>query len=232
MRSFSRALMPTAASGQEVAPANLSARQAKEAGLLTSGTYGPRSTISSKSTTLQRFLENKLRRKTDLLGSTLYRLTWSRRTTPLGRVIFALRASAHRTSGNDCIGPLSGWNTPSTRDYKGGYHGGRIRNGKVSTDTLDVTAQLVSWPNGTRESEDTVVRLTDSGERLTGLPEETASGGPLNPEHSRWLMGLPAVWCVCAPTETPLSRRKQSSSANLSASLSRLSTAVSRLLRG
>lgn len=31
--------------------------------------------------------------------------------------------------------------TPSTRDYKGGYQGGRIRNGKVSFDTLDVAVQ-------------------------------------------------------------------------------------------
>jgi hypothetical protein len=34
------------------------------------------------------------------------------------------------------------WPTPSTRDYKGGYQGGRTRNGQISTDTLDITAQL------------------------------------------------------------------------------------------
>ena len=33
------------------------------------------------------------------------------------------------------------WPTPTTRDYKGGYIGGRIRNGKVSWDTLDVAVQ-------------------------------------------------------------------------------------------
>tara|TARA_B100001121_G_C18656801_1_gene606820 strand:- start:213 stop:707 length:495 start_codon:yes stop_codon:yes gene_type:complete len=33
------------------------------------------------------------------------------------------------------------WPTPSTRDHKGGYKGGRIRNGKVSMDTLDVAVQ-------------------------------------------------------------------------------------------
>jgi len=33
------------------------------------------------------------------------------------------------------------WPTPSTRDHKGGYQGGRIRNGKISRDTLDVTVQ-------------------------------------------------------------------------------------------
>ena len=41
---------------------------------------------------------------------------------------------------------MCGWATPSRRDYKGGYEGGRIRDGRISTDTLDVTAQLAGWP--------------------------------------------------------------------------------------
>jgi hypothetical protein len=41
---------------------------------------------------------------------------------------------------------LAGLPTPSTRDHKGGYQGGRIRNGKLSTDTLDVVAQtMTGW---------------------------------------------------------------------------------------
>jgi hypothetical protein len=35
------------------------------------------------------------------------------------------------------------WPTPSTRDYKGGYLGGRIKNGKISNDTLDVAVQYM-----------------------------------------------------------------------------------------
>jgi hypothetical protein len=41
----------------------------------------------------------------------------------------------------------TGWPTASTRDHKGGYLGGRIRNGKLSVDTLDVAAQLGGWTN-------------------------------------------------------------------------------------
>jgi len=35
----------------------------------------------------------------------------------------------------------SSWPTASARDWRGGYLGGRIRNGKVSMDTLDVAVQ-------------------------------------------------------------------------------------------
>ena len=90
--------------GQALAHANLSARQAKELGLLTSGTCGPRSTISSASAALTSSLASRLQAKTASLGSTLYRLTWKERTTPAGRSIPALRASVRRTSDNDFIG--------------------------------------------------------------------------------------------------------------------------------
>ena len=50
------------------ARANLSARQAKELGLMTSGTCGPTSTTSSKSAGLQQSLESKLTRRLNLDG--------------------------------------------------------------------------------------------------------------------------------------------------------------------
>src|SRR5580692_9161814 len=100
--------------GPEAARANLSARQAKEAGLLTSGTYGPRSITSSASVRLETSLVNRLVAKTALLGSQLFRLTWKQRDTPLGVSISALRASVRRISDKDC----TSWPTPSVHNYE------------------------------------------------------------------------------------------------------------------
>jgi len=102
--------------GLEVAHVNLSPRQAKERGLMTSGTYGRTGTISSRSAALRSSLVNRLRAKTDSLGSTLYKLTWKERVTPSHLSISALRASVLRTSDNDFFS----WPTPTTRDWKDG----------------------------------------------------------------------------------------------------------------
>ena len=72
----------------------------------------------------------------------------------------------------------AGWPTPQTRDIKGGHQGGRIRNGKLSTDNLDQAAQLIS---GNRASWSTASM-------------ESRGGFQLNPHFVRWLMGFPRLW--------------------------------------
>ena len=82
---------------------------------------------------------------------------------------------------------MGSWPTATVRDDKGGYLGGRIRKGKWSTDTLDVTAQL-AMP----------CRLLASGVILTGSDAKMENSGQLRPGHSRWLMGYPIDWDIAA----------------------------------
>jgi len=75
------------------------------------------------------------------------------------------------------------WPTPSSRDGKGGYQGGRIRNGKISWDVLDVAVQH-----------------TDNQEK---------TGGQLNPKWVAWLQGYPTGWLSSVPWETQSSRKSR-----------------------
>jgi hypothetical protein len=132
-------------SGPQVSLASLSPQQAKAMGLLTSGTCGPNSSISPSSAALKSSLASRLRQKTDLLGSTLFNLTWKERDTPQQRSIPALRASVRRTSVSDFTGwptpnlPTGGPNVKSTAKHTGGMD-------------LDGAVTLAGWPTPTLPS--------------------------------------------------------------------------------
>jgi len=99
-------------------PANLSARQAKDLGLLMSGTYGLASGISSESASLQQSLASKLQVKTVGAGSPLFALIWKQWDMQSGPPICALRASALCTSGS----ASTGLPTPSGTSNHGKNH--------------------------------------------------------------------------------------------------------------
>lgn len=161
--------------GQEVVPVNLSARQAAEKGLLTSGTFGPRSTTSSASAALTQFLANRLQARTASHGSTLYHLTWKLRVTPLGRLIPALRASVRRISGKDC----TGWPTPRAAEAGPDFAIlQKLRSGGFSLQTV---AQMSGWTTpSARDWKDTPGMATvrpDGRNRMDQLPRQAALAG-------------------------------------------------------
>jgi hypothetical protein len=152
--------------GRDPALANLSPRQAKAAGLMTSGICGPISTISSSSAALQSSLESRLRARTQSLGSTLFTLTWKPWVTPSGRSRSRLRASAPRTSGTGC----TGWASPKASGREDDLEKFRARQARTKERwpdkgmgvPLDIQAQLAvrHWP--TPRAED----AESSGARL------------------------------------------------------------------
>jgi len=184
----------TQKSGPDLVPANPLATQAKGKALKTTATCGPSGLILSSPADQLSSLVSKLSARLGASGGTLYRLTWKVWDTPQGRSIYALRASARRTSGNDC----SGWATPTTRDHKDG----------ASDGTVPINALLGRQVWTTQEGK---VVLRVNGAAPTGYIAETVNGDRLNPEHSRWLMGYPAEWASCAPTETRSSLKRRQS---------------------
>ena len=169
-----------------------------------------------------------------MLPSTIYKHTVKTITTPGGREILAIKASALRTSESG----FTGWPTPTTRDWK---DGGNPDVNVPLNGLLGRVVWLAGWPttscNNDRSPRDWVMtredgsknqqrlqdcaaiagpaRLTASGEMLTGSDAVMESGGQLNPEHSRWLMGLPLEWgsCVSTAMQSLRPKRQRSSKA-------------------
>ena len=166
--------------------ANLSARQAKALGLMTSGTCGQPSITSSASAALQSSLESRLQAKTQTLGSTLYTLTWKPWVTPSGRSRSRLRASVRRTSE---IG-FTGWPTPQTSDSTGGGQAKRAMGETRHGSNLNDFAMLAGWATPAARDWRSA---SGSPEFLAGRLEESR-GKPLS-EQAFTLAGWPTTSC-------------------------------------
>lgn len=138
-RSGSPAGPMTAPSGPAPAPVSRSVSPVADSEQMTLGISGPSGSGSSASVALQRSLASRLAARLAGRGSTLFRLTWKPLTTPLGRSISRLAASAHRTSGNDC----GSWPTTQARDGDGRGAQPERMNGRRRN--LDDAASLSAW---------------------------------------------------------------------------------------
>lgn len=101
---------------------------------------------------------------------------------------------------------VTGWPTPTAKLAAGGEYAdpekalARVM-GPHSNDLRDFAK--IALP----------MRLCSDGTLLTGCCAGMASGGRLNPAHSRWLMRLPKEWDDCAPTATASTLKRQRNSA-------------------
>lgn len=185
----------------------------------------------SRSAILQSSLESKLRALTDTLGSIMYVMISNQRDTPSGRPIFARRVAVRLTSAREST--FAGWPTTTKEDAHSSARHGYMNQGNAGT-TLTDAARMAGWATPvSTEIGNTIenylamkanmaagvrtaithpslqAQLVVSGMDPIGWNAATANTGLLNPEHSRWLMGIPRAWEDCAPMVTPSLRRKR-----------------------
>ena len=140
--------------GRAVAPANPLAPLARKKAPLMIDTSGLPGSISSASADLTLSLVSKLTQRLDTEGSTLFNLTWKEKVTPAGRSVSLLRASARRTSGNDC----GSWLTPNANEDAAGSlrgnmqrmltHQAKERDPEGCATGMQLNANLARWLMG------------------------------------------------------------------------------------
>lgn len=103
---------------------------------------------------------------------------------------------------------LAGWPTAmaGTPRQNGHSYAG---NNDQSRNTMALVGADVAGATITPLPDWGPARMTIDGEILTGCSAGMESGGLLDPEHSRWLMRIPAEWARYAPTETPSTLKRQ-----------------------
>jgi hypothetical protein len=128
-------------------------------------------------------------------------------------------------SSRRTVALVSPWATPAARDWRSESATDEFnakRWGHSRGKPLSAQATLAHWHtpvvrdhrnSGGGGSNPRDLPRQASGATPTGSVAETAKPAPLNPAHSRWLMGYPPAWDDCAVTamQSFPSRRRSSS---------------------
>lgn len=150
----------TAPSGPAPVPANPSRAPAPKLAGTIRATFGLSGASSYASASLQSSLVNRLKQRLDMDGSIVFAMTWKRKTTPSGRVVYRVQASARSTSGTgsgswpklNTSEKAAHWPTPNTPsggrsvDPSKMSATGVTLDGKKHTVSLEHVARFASWP--------------------------------------------------------------------------------------
>ena len=145
-RPANRSVSPesrTAETTLDTSPPNLRAWSGPAAPLCCLANRSPARQCSDH---LQKEIDRALKARLHGLGSTIYSIAWKQHTTPLGRTMSRMRASALRTSVKEPTLERSGWPTPQAQDMSGGGQAKRAMGETRHGSNLNDFAKLSGWP--------------------------------------------------------------------------------------